>query len=130
MTLKVSIHAWKYLSWQAFLQRRYALGQHLAWKLEQLSSTTFAKLLVENDELCIGQMILKLLIILFVFKRPVGVVAKERSQDFLEFRMPHFNSCREQFRFNMSSSMGENVGHLMILNRCLYCWSLSLSQDS
>ncbi|MNE80319.1 hypothetical protein D3C76_915290 [compost metagenome] len=87
MALKVSVHAWENLSWQAFLQRRYALEYHLAWELEQLSSTAFAKLLVENDELCIGQMMLKLLIMLFVFECPVGVVAKERSKDFLKFRV-------------------------------------------
>ncbi|EMR47870.1 hypothetical protein PPUTLS46_008509 [Pseudomonas putida LS46] len=115
MTLKVRAHAWEYLSWQAFLQRRNALGQHLTWKLEQLSSTAFAQLLVENDELSIGKMMLKLLIILFVFECPVGVVAKECSHDFLEFRVPYLNACSEEFRFSVSSSSGENVGHLMIL---------------
>ncbi len=127
MTLKVGVHAWENLSWQAFLQRRYALEQHLAWKLKQFSSTAFAKLLVENDELCIGQMLLKLLIILFEFECPVGVVTKERSHDFLDFRVPYFNACSNKFRFSMSSSMGEYVGHLMILWRCLCCWSLYLS---
>lgn len=73
---------------------------------------------------------LKFLIILFVFQCTVGVVAKKRSQDFLNFRVPQFNACSEEVRFRMSSSMGENVGHLMILKRCLCCWSLYLSQDS
>ncbi|RIZ40731.1 hypothetical protein CIK02_14060 [Pseudomonas putida] len=130
MALKVSVHAWENLSWQAFLQRRYALEYHLAWELEQLSSTAFAKLLVENDELCIGQMMLKLLVILFMLECAIGVVAKERSQDFLKVRVSHFNAGSVEFRFSMSSSMGEYVGHLMILWRCLCCWSLYLSQDS
>lgn len=75
-------------------------------------------------------MMLKLLIILFLFECAIGVVAKERSQDFLEFRVPDFNSCSDELRFGVSSSMSENVGHLMILWRCLCCWSLYLPQDS
>ncbi|MBG6128033.1 hypothetical protein IWW33_004772 [Pseudomonas sp. BG2dil] len=44
--------------------------------------------------------------------------------------MCHLNSGNVEYRFSMSGSFDENVGHLMILNRCLCCWSLYLSQDS